>query len=172
MKSTTIIFTLIATVALVGLFIFGYTKESATNETLVVQNASTTSTSGLLTVSETLYDFGRIAMKDGDVHKDFIIINATDRVITIATVLTSCMCTEAFIVRSDGSTKGPFGMAGMGHVPPANETISAGESRTIRVVYDPNAHGPAGVGEIDRLVTLTDTEGNTLNLEIKALVTP
>ena len=60
----------------------------------------------------------------------------------------------------------------MGYVPPVNETIKAGESRTIRVVYDPNAHGPAGVGPIDRFAILTDKSGGKLQFEIKALVTP
>ena len=82
------------------------------------------------------------------------------------------MCTSAFNVEPNGSLKGPFKMPGMGYVPPANETIKAGESRVVRVVYDPNAHGPAGVGRIDRFVTLTDANGGTLQLEIKALVTP
>ena len=55
---------------------------------------------------------------------------------------------------------------------PANEIIKAGESRKIRVVYDPNAHGPAGVGQIDRFIELTDSNGAKLQLEIKANVTP
>ena len=63
-------------------------------------------------------------------------------------------------------------MPGMGFVPPANEVIKAGEIRAIRVVYDPNAHGPAGVGQIDRFVELTDSSGGAIQLEIKALVTP
>ncbi|MBU6414743.1 hypothetical protein KGQ34_00665, partial [Patescibacteria group bacterium] len=86
-------------------------------------------------------------------------------------VITSCMCTNAYI-ESVGREKGPFGMEGMGYVPPANEIIKAGESRGIKVVYDPNAHGPAGVGAIDRLIYLTDGTGGTLQLEIKAEVTP
>ena len=53
-----------------------------------------------------------------------------------------------------------------------NETIKAGESRIIRAVYDPNAHGPAGVGPIDRFLILTDSSGSKLELEIKAIVTP
>ena len=111
-------------------------------------------------------------MKNGNVTKEFTVTNPTNQDITVSTMLTSCMCTTAFIVKPDGSTKGPFGMAGMGYVPPANEIIKAEESRVIRVVYDPNAHGPAGVGRIDRFVMLTDSEGGTLELEIKALVTP
>jgi len=125
-----------------------------------------------LVAPETFYDFGTISMKNWTVTKEFKVTNPTDKDITINTVLTSCMCTSAFIVEPDGSTKGPFGMSGMGYVPPANELIKAGESRMIKVVYDPNAHGPAGVGQIDRFVTLTDSSGAELRFEIKALVTP
>ena len=126
----------------------------------------------VLSATETLYDFGSISMKNGKVTKDFTVINSGDQDIFIPSVVTSCMCTKAFIVGLDGTTKGPFGMPGMGYVPPANDMIKAGESRIIRVVYDPNAHGPAGVGPIDRLITLTDKTGATLQLEIKAVVTP
>ena len=39
--------------------------------------------------------------------------------------------------------------------------------------FDPLAHGPAGwVKLIDRFITLTDTSGNTLQFEVKAVVTP
>ena len=111
-------------------------------------------------------------MKNGNVTKEFTVTNPTSEDITIKTVFTSCMCTTAFLVGPEGSTKGPFRMPGMGYVPPANETVAAGESRIVRVVYDPNAHGPAGVGRIDRYVTLTDVKGGTLVYEIKANVTP
>ena len=111
-------------------------------------------------------------MRNGDVNYDFKVTNPTDTDIFVPSLVTSCMCTSALIVEPDGTTKGPFKMPGMGYVPPANETIKAGESRIIRVVYDPNAHGPAGVGQIDRFAILTDAFGSTLELEIKALVTP
>jgi hypothetical protein len=126
----------------------------------------------VLTASEKLYDFGTISMKNGDVAKEFLITNPTDKDVFIPSLVTSCMCTKAFIVEPDGTSKGPFGMPGMGYVPPANETIKSGDSRIIRVVYDPNAHGPAGVGKIDRFITLTDASGGKIQLEIKALVTP
>lgn len=155
----------------VGLFIWGYAGKGGTAAS--VQGASTaTTTTSVLAVAGTFYDFGTISMKNGDVTKEFTVTNTTGEDIEIATVVTSCMCTKAFIVEADGSTKGPFGMPSMGYVPPADETIKAGESRTIRVIYDPNAHGPAGVGRIDRFVTLTDGAGGTIQFEIKALVTP
>ncbi len=131
-----------------------------------------TGAASALAATEILYDFGTISMKDGNVTKDFTVTNPTGKDVFIPGLVTSCMCTKAFMVEPDGSTKGPFGMPGMGFVPPVNETIKAGASRVIRVVYDPNAHGPAGVGQIDRIITLTDKSGGTLQLEIKALVTP
>lgn len=124
-----------------------------------------------LTASEMLYDFGTISMKDGLVSHMFKVTNSSDKDINVKKVSTSCMCTSAYIENGSGE-KGPFGMEGMGYVPSANEVIKAGESRDIKVVYDPNAHGPAGVGMIDRLIYLTDASGSTLQLEIKAEVTP
>ena len=81
------------------------------------------------------------------------------------------MCTNAYVVHGD-SRQGPFGMPGMGYVPKANLLIKAGETKNIDVVYDPAAHGPAGVGFIDRFVYLGEADGGTLQLEIKAIVTP
>ncbi|KKT81942.1 MAG: hypothetical protein A3B99_04660 [Candidatus Yanofskybacteria bacterium RIFCSPHIGHO2_02_FULL_44_12b] len=129
-------------------------------------------TSSLLKSDGTFFDFGTISMKDGDVTKEFIVTNPTDKDILVTTLETSCMCTKAFMVKPDGTAKGPFGMRSMGYAWPINETIVPGESRTIRVVYDPNAHGPAGVGLIDRFVILTEESGSQLQLEIKAIVKP
>jgi len=125
----------------------------------------------LLTVSEKLFDFGTISMKDGKVNHSFKITNPTDKDIFLKKVFTSCMCTNAYIINSNGE-KGPFGMEGMSYVPPANETIKTGGSIEINAVFDPNAHGPAGIGPIDRFIVLTDENDNNLELEIKGVVTP
>jgi hypothetical protein len=162
----------IVRVILVGLFVWGYIGKGGTAASVQGVSTSTGTSKGVLTAPETRYDFGTISMKDGNVSKEFTVTNETGEDVTIATSVTSCMCTQAFIARSDGSSKGPFKMPGMGFVPPANELIKAGESRVIRVVYDPNAHGPAGVGKINRFITLTDKAGSTLRLEIQANVTP
>ena len=126
-----------------------------------------------LTVSETFYDFGAISMKKGNVAKIFKVTNGTDKDVFFPSLTTSCMCTVAYLIEPDGSKKGPFGMPGHGGaVPRANELIKAGESREIEVVFDPNAHGPAGVGMINRIILLEDDNGNKLQFEIKANVTP
>ena len=171
MESKTISTIAVVLIVFVGLFIWGYAGKGGTTGS--VQGADgTTNAASILIALETLYDFGTISMKNGNVTKEFVVTNPTDTDISVSTLVTSCMCTSAFIVSPQGSIKGPFRMPGMGYVPPANELIKAGDSRTVRVVYDPNAHGPAGVGEINRLVILTDSSGGTLQLEIKALVTP
>lgn len=175
MESKTISIIAVVLVIFFGLFIWGYSgKSGATTSVASVQGApgAASTSKSLLTAPEVSYDFGTISMKNGNVTKEFIVTNPTDKDINVPTLVTSCMCTSAFIVEPDGNLKGPFGMPGMGYVPPADERIKSGESRTIRVVYNPNAHGPAGVGRIDRFITLTDEAGGTLQLEIKALVTP
>ncbi len=154
----------ISIVGLAGLLWFG----NSTPKNIVPEGNA----AGVLVAAEKFYDFGTISMKNGNVTKDFTVNNPTDKDVFVSTLVTSCMCTSAFIVAPDGRSKGPFKMPGMGYVPPANETIKAGESRIIRVVYDPNAHGPAGVGPIDRFATLTDASDGTFQFEIKALVTP
>jgi len=125
----------------------------------------------MLTASENSYDFGEISMKKGLVDYTFKITNRTEKEIEIKKVYTSCMCTAAYL-ENDKIKKGPFGMEGMGYIPPANEILESGETVNVKVVYDPNAHGPAGVGAIDRFVHLVDSVGGDLQLEIKAVVTP
>lgn len=124
-----------------------------------------------LTAAEKLYDFGTISMAKGKVSHLFRITNPSGKDLTIKELATSCMCTAAYIVNGD-SKIGPFGMASMGARTKADEIIKAGESRDIEAEYDPAAHGPAGVGPIDRFVTLTESEGGSLQFEIKAQVTP
>lgn len=124
-----------------------------------------------LTATEKLFDFGTISMKNGKVQHEFAVTNNTQTAVNLPKVYTSCMCTTAYLETPSGE-KGPFGMEGMGYVPPANDTIAPGETRTVKVVFDPNAHGPAGVGSIDRFIYLQDDQGGALTLEIKAVVTP
>lgn len=134
-------------------------------------DSSQASAVSVLTASEKVFDFGSISMTNGLVEHRFTVTNPTDKDITVEDITTSCMCTAAFIVDGD-RRQGPFGMPGMGYVPKANMIVKAGGSQQIDVVYDPNAHGPAGVGVIDRFVYLRSKEAGTLQLEVRAVVTP
>ncbi len=150
---------------IIGLFFWGAQNRASPPK-------DTASAKSALAAAEVFYDFGTISMAHGTVEKLFEVTNPTNRDITLESLTTSCMCTVAFIVK-DGSRRGPFGMPGHGGpVPKANEVIPAGKTLAIDVVYDPAAHGPAGVGQVDRFVYLEDEAGAVLELEIKANVTP
>lgn len=174
MKTKTIIIVFVVALAVVGLFVWGYAGGggNSQNPTASVQGIRPTAVKSTLAAPETFYDFGNISMKNGNVSREFTVSNPTNSDIALDKVFTSCMCTTALIVRPDGSVNGPFGMPGHGSVPSANEVVKAGESRVVRVVFDPNAHGPAGVGKIDRFVTLAENSGNSVQLGIRATVTP
>lgn len=125
-----------------------------------------------LAADQPFHDFGTISMKDGLVQYDFTITNISSSTANIAAVDTSCMCTTAYFVHADGSQEGPFGMDGMNYRYDAGDTLAPGATTTVRVVYDPAAHGPAGVGHIDRTIDLHEEGGAVLVLEIAADVTP
>ena len=173
MKPKTLTFSALFILLIIGLLAWGNAGKGGAASVQGASASGVSTSRSALVAPEVFYDFGTISMKNGNVTKEFTVTNPTAEAIALEQVFTSCMCTTAFIVRPDGSARGPFGMPGHGGaVPPANESVGAGESRIIRVVYDPNAHGPAGVGRIDRFITLTDDSGTTLEYEIKANVTP
>ena len=169
MEKKTIIGALIAIIAIGGLAWWG--RSVIPNETSTPSGQQSVSA---LAAAETSYNFGRISMKDGLVEKTFAVTNTSSKDLLIERISTSCMCTTAFITTADGKEKGPYGMVGHGvsSVPKANEAIKAGETRAVRVIFDPNAHGPAGVGVIERVVMLEDSMGGRFDLAISATVTP
>jgi hypothetical protein len=164
MKKDILMVGLLAAGAFVGVMLLGRTTESAMSSQgdIAVKTA--------LSTPETLYDFGEVRMKDGKVSHRFTVSNPTDKELTAEYLSTSCMCTTAYIV-DDKAQGGPYGMEGMSSGK-ARMLFKPGESREIEVVFDPNAHGPAGVGPLQRFVTLTDATGGKLQLEIKGLVKP
>lgn len=124
-----------------------------------------------LTAPETSYDFGTISMVNGDVSKIFTLKNSSPETITIEKIYTSCMCTEANLIIGDKKF-GPFGMPGHGIVPKVNQELKPGEEAKIEAIFDPKAHGPAGVGPIDRVVYVEEKDKLPLELKFKAVVTP
>ena len=165
-NSSIIIVSTLVLVALLGVFYFAGQNQA-------VAPADTTNFSVAdLTASEKTYDFGTISMAKGVVERVFIISNRTASDIIVQNIITSCMCTVAYI-EGGSLNKGPFGMPGHGGPQGVvNETVDAGELRQIRVVFDPNAHGPAGVGPFARQILISDAKGKSLQLEIKGNVKP
>ncbi|MCR4314294.1 MAG: DUF1573 domain-containing protein [Candidatus Uhrbacteria bacterium] len=111
---------------------------------------------GELTISESSWDLGDIRMADGMNTKSVSITNKTSSPITLTKMETSCMCTTAQVVHADGSKSGLKGMPGHGGGSAnLSETIQAGETATLFVNFDPNAHGPEAIGPITRNVMMT-----------------
>ncbi len=168
-------YNLLAVVIVVGVFV-GFavtarpTSAPASSEA-AQQNEESQAGDFKLSTSETAYDFGSISMKNGKVTHAFMVKNETGAPVTIAKMYSSCMCTSASLLRA-GETYGPFGMPGHGAIPRIDQTLAPGEEATVEVVFDPNAHGPAGVGFIRRVVYLEGTAGDKFELRISANVTP
>lgn len=126
---------------------------------------------GALSSPQPFFDFGDISMAAGKVAHRFSISNTGAAPITINRMYTSCMCTEATLITLGGK-KGPFGMPGHGTFPSLFETLSPGGSAQVEVVFDPAAHGPAGVGPTERVVTIRSYESLPLELRFTAMVKP
>jgi len=124
-----------------------------------------------LTSDASSFDFGRISMAKGKVSHRYSIQNTGAKPLTITKMFTSCMCTTATLITSSAQ-KGPFGMPGHGWLASVDETLAPGEAAQVDVVFDPAAHGPAGVGPTARTVTVVNDAGLALELQFNALVTP
>lgn len=152
------------TIAFTVLIIFGVSKAQTNNQ------SSGSSKPSQLQTTENNYDFGSISMANGKVKRVFSFKNDTSAVIVAKKLYTSCMCTQATLLKS-GEIFGPFGMPAHGAIPEINKEIEPGQDAQIEVVFDPAAHGPAGVGPIERQATLETSDGQ-LVFKFKAQVTP
>jgi len=124
-----------------------------------------------LQAEEAAFDFGTVSMAAGNVSHTFVIRNAAADPITITKLYTSCMCTTGTL-EVGGKRFGPYGMPGHGSIPRISEAIGAGEKADVEVVFDPAAHGPAGIGPIERVIYVERENGGPLELTIRAMVRP
>lgn len=123
-----------------------------------------------LIAADRAYDFGEISMRDGIVRHAFSLQNVSPEALTVEKLYTSCMCTTAALDFA-GKRSGPFGMPGHGFLPRIGRVIAPGEAATVEVAFDPAAHGPAGVGRIEREAVL-ETDQGPFRLRIAVTVTP
>lgn len=166
MNKTTIIGIIIAIVVLGGIVWIARPDSQTRNIASLSPNSS-----GILKAEETNFDFGAISMAAGKVKHAFKIKNTGSESIVIGKMYTSCMCTTASLIMN-GKKFGPYGMPGHGFIPKINESIAPGNEATVEIVFDPAAHGPAGVGRIERSITIENNAGQPLEFGFTALVTP
>lgn len=128
--------------------------------------------SGALTSARPNHDFGTISMKAGNVSTTYRIKNEGAAPLALDKIYTSCMCTTATLITASGRRQGPFGMPGHGPLKPATGEIAPGETVLLEVVFDPAAHGPSGLGRIERVVTVETRGERPLELWMAAMVRP
>ncbi|OHA47944.1 MAG: hypothetical protein A2806_02625 [Candidatus Terrybacteria bacterium RIFCSPHIGHO2_01_FULL_48_17] len=122
-----------------------------------------------------MVDLGSVSMRNGIVTTTYTIRNTGVGSLTIRNLQTSCMCTTAQL-EVGGEKSQKFGMGG--HGGPSSRgwsmEIPPNQEGTLHVYFDPNAHGPAGVGPIERAVLFTtnDAANSSVELAFKGLVTP
>jgi len=157
------------TIIVIAILVVG----AITLPSLVSKNTTEQVNAASLEVTESFFDFGEILLTEGLVETKYELINTGDESITIGKVYTSCMCTTASVTESDGNEKGKFGMPGhKGQLTRADSIVAPGENITVTATFDPAAHGPSGVGLIQRSVYL-ETDSNVtpkIELRFKALV--
>lgn len=118
------------------------------------------------------HDFGTISMAAGNVSTTYRIKNDGAAPLTIDRIYTSCMCTTAMLVTASGRKQGPFGMPGHGPLKAVRAQLAPGEIALLEVVFDPAAHGPSGIGRIERVVTVNAMGTPPLELGMVAMVRP
>ncbi|RJQ28545.1 DUF1573 domain-containing protein [Candidatus Parcubacteria bacterium] len=169
LKNNTIIlgFTVLLALGGVALMRFG------NSEIQEVSGASHTGSSSLSFAERSVsYDFGSVSMANGNVRHDFELTNYIGGEVVVKKVMTSCMCTTADLLLPNGEKLGPFGMPGHGFIPTLDVTIQEGEKLLVPVTFDPAAHGPSGVGLVERQVFVDLEGGERITLSFKATVTP
>ncbi len=132
------------------------------------QNAALPAQNGAsaLLATDDFFDFGTISMRDGKVSRIFSVRNDEEVPITIQSVYTSCMCTEAFVSDAAGKKHGPFGMPG--HTSPRTDIeVGAGKTVSVEAIFDPAAHGPSGVGLAERSIYLETNSAEKPRVELK-----
>jgi hypothetical protein len=127
---------------------------------------------GVLISSRANYDFGTISMGAGKVSTTYRIKNQGAAPLALDKIYTSCMCTEATLITASGRKQGPFGMPGHGPLKAVSGQLAPGETALLEVVFDPAAHGPSGVGRIERVITVETKGAAPLELGMVAMVRP
>jgi hypothetical protein len=119
-------------------------------------------------VEETSFDWGQVPINGGDVVKTFAITNEGKQPLKLYNIQTSCICTTAQLILGQKKSA-RFGM----HQPSsAVFEVEPGQTANLEVVFDPDFHGPGGLGPISRQVSVetNDQEQSKIIFNLKGTV--
>ncbi|MEX2145367.1 MAG: DUF1573 domain-containing protein [Candidatus Spechtbacterales bacterium] len=159
---------LVAGIALFIGSLAGLVVISEEEETVILEYSDS-----VLLATHSSFDFGTINMKDGKVEHSFEVKNNGEEPVIITKAYTSCACTDAYIYDAGGKEYGKFVMPGHLGTSSANVVINPGDTAAVKAVFNPAAHGPAGVGLAQRVVYLetNSTQSPRMELSFEAVVT-
>jgi hypothetical protein len=148
-------------IALIGVVYWG-TRAGATAPQVQAD------TQASLAIESNRYDWGVIDINGGMASYSFPIRNQGETPLKLFNVTTSCMCTTAQLI-GDSNQSEKFGMHEKSS---AIFEVQPGETAQLLVEFDPAFHGPSGVGQISRTITLnTNDPGNSqLTFQLSANV--
>jgi len=106
-----------------------------------------------LVASQAFIDYGKIAMDKGAISMSFPVTNTGSEPVIVKRMYTSCMCTTAQL-DIGGKRSSLVGMQGHGVNDRVLQEVLPGETVEVITYFDPNAHGPSGVGINQRAVYL------------------
>lgn len=107
--------------------------------------------------TELFHDFGAMDIQGGKVNHTFSFLNKSDQPLSLVDLKTSCMCTKAEIIDENGvkiSNAEGF-------------KVLTGQEFDVLVTYDPLAHGPDAVGEVNRSIMLTTSSIENGRIAVK-----
>ncbi len=125
-----------------------------------ISNENTTPNKGVIEVDQKEVDLKDIPIFGGTKEILFSFWNAGPEPVTLLEGVTSCMCTTAVVEKGETISE-RIEMAG--HKIPAkiNQILKSGEEATLRVTFDPLAHGPNATGPMMREITLQTNSSET-----------
>lgn len=137
------------------------------------KSASENAINAKLTADHYEYDFGDIKITGGKVKHNYQLKNEGPDDLMIEKVFTSCMCTQATLKTGDNKIYGPFGMSGHGGGSNlASIKLAPGEEVELEAEFDPMAHGPDAVGQLQRVIYVkTNSVKEPLGLSFTVNVT-
>ncbi len=144
----------------------GSSEGSVSSAAAVPAASSRAGGTPVLTVSPAIYDLGRVSQAKGIVTVELAVANTGAGDLIISEMETSCGCTRAALI-VDGRAGPWFGMRGHGEWPTGwSAHLTSGQRTTLRVQYDPDAHGIYR-GPIDRVVVIYSNDRQRPQAEVR-----
>lgn len=125
---------------------------------------------GQVSPDHAFHDFGQVPLEGGLVYARFNLAIAEEAAV-VTDIQTSCMCTKARVVQGE-QVSGWFGMTHGGLPQVVSVPLKPGVPAYLEVEMDPAAHGPAGVGAVERGVIVETAGGQELQFVLAANITP